>query len=72
MSVRPRPTTSRAWHIDRPFRPARRWLTLDFNTVERLLEADSIANETRFALKDVEDVLAAANCTLKVFVKTAC
>lgn len=47
-------------------------MALDLHTLKRLPGADTIANETRLALKEVEDVIAAAGCTLKDIVKVTC
>jgi enamine deaminase RidA (YjgF/YER057c/UK114 family) len=47
-------------------------MALDLHTLKRLPEADTIANETRLCLKEIEDVLAAAGCTLRDIVKITC
>lgn len=47
-------------------------MALDLQTLKRLPEAVTIADETRLALKEVEDVLAGAGCTLKDIVKITC
>lgn len=47
-------------------------MALDLHTLKRVPEAVTIADETRIALKEVEDVLAAAGCTLRDVVKMTC
>ena len=47
-------------------------MALDLYTLQRLPEAVTIADETRLALKELEDVLAAAGCTLRDVVKMTC
>ncbi|MFF0492571.1 RidA family protein [Nocardia sp. NPDC004068] len=47
-------------------------MALDLDTLRRKPEADTIADETRIALAEVEALLAAAGCTLRDVVKTTC
>ncbi|HTW87335.1 MAG TPA: RidA family protein [Candidatus Binataceae bacterium] len=47
-------------------------MALDLNTLKRLPEADTIANETRLCLKEIEGILAEAGCTMRDIVKTTC
>lgn len=47
-------------------------MALDLETLARKDEADTIANETRVALREIEGVLAAGGCTLQDIVKTTC
>ena len=47
-------------------------MALDLNTLKRLPEAVTIADETRLALKEIEDVIAAAGCSLRDIVKVTC
>ena len=47
-------------------------MALDLHTLQRLPAAVTIADETRLALKEVGEVLAAAGCTLRDIVKTTC
>lgn len=47
-------------------------MALDLHTLERLPGADTIANETKLCLKEIEEILEAAGCTLRDVVKTTC
>lgn len=47
-------------------------MALDLDTLRRKEEADTIANETRVALSEIEDTLKAAGCSLRDVVKTTC
>lgn len=47
-------------------------MALDLDTLQRKAEADTIANETRISLEEIQTILAEAGCTLKDVVKTTC
>ncbi|NEW26597.1 RidA family protein [Nocardia cyriacigeorgica] len=47
-------------------------MALDLETLRRKPGADSIADETKIALAEIESVLAAAGCSLRDVVKTTC
>lgn len=47
-------------------------MALDFDKLERKQEAETIADETRICLEELESVLARAGCTLRDVVKTTC
>ncbi|GEE01646.1 hypothetical protein nbrc107696_22480 [Gordonia spumicola] len=47
-------------------------MALDLTTLTRKAEADTIADETRIALEEIEAILAEAGCTLKDVVKSTC
>lgn len=47
-------------------------MAMDLETLRRKPEADTIAEETKIALAEIESVLAAAGCTLRDVVKTTC
>lgn len=47
-------------------------MALDLHTLKRLPEADTIANETKLCLQEIEEILHAAGCTLRDVVKTTC
>jgi 2-iminobutanoate/2-iminopropanoate deaminase len=47
-------------------------LALDPNTMKRRADADSIGNETRICIRNIETILAEAGLTLRHIVKTTC
>ncbi|MEV0685532.1 RidA family protein [Nocardia sp. NPDC050378] len=47
-------------------------MALDLETLNRKPEADTIANETKIALAEIEGLLKAAGCGLRDVVKTTC
>lgn len=47
-------------------------MALDLQTLQRKAEADTIANETKIALGEIQTILAEAGCTLKDVVKSTC
>ncbi|MDT0203045.1 RidA family protein [Nocardioides sp. AE5] len=47
-------------------------MALDFDTITRRADADSVATETRMCLEEVQAILEAAGCTIKDIVKMTC
>lgn len=47
-------------------------MALNHTTLKRLDEADTIANETRLCLEEIEEILQAKGCTRRDIVKTTC
>lgn len=47
-------------------------MALDFETVTRRADADSVAVETRMCLEEIQAILEAADCSLKDLVKVTC
>lgn len=47
-------------------------LAIDLETMKRVAEADTIANETRVCLRRLEGILREAGCTLRDIAKTTC
>jgi 2-iminobutanoate/2-iminopropanoate deaminase len=47
-------------------------MALDLDTIQRVPEADTIANETRLCLEEIEDIVKAAGGTKRDIVKVTC
>lgn len=47
-------------------------MALDFDTITRRQDADTIASETRICLEEIQAILEAAGCTMKDIVKMTC
>jgi 2-iminobutanoate/2-iminopropanoate deaminase len=47
-------------------------MALDLDTVQRVPEADTIANETRLCLEEIEEIVTAAGGTKRDIVKVTC